>query len=75
MAGFTLTRVPENSLLTEAGLRAGDVLTQINDIPIDSMATLDRPVAEAAGREHADRGRSAQRTARFTHRELEVAAA
>ena len=40
IAGFTLTRVPENSLLTEAGLRAGDVLTQINDIPIDSMATL-----------------------------------
>jgi general secretion pathway protein C len=40
VAGFTLTRVPENSLLTEAGLRAGDVLTQINDIPIDSMATL-----------------------------------
>jgi general secretion pathway protein C len=40
VAGFTLTRVPENSLLTEAGLRAGDVLTQVNDIPIDSMATL-----------------------------------
>jgi general secretion pathway protein C len=40
VAGFTLTRVPENSLLTEAGLRAGDVLTQINDTPIDSMATL-----------------------------------
>lgn len=40
VAGFTLTRVPDNSLLTEAGLRAGDVLTQINDIPIDSMATL-----------------------------------
>lgn len=40
VAGFTLTRVPEGSLLTEAGLRAGDVLTQINDTPIDSMATL-----------------------------------
>ena len=40
VAGFTLTRVPENSLLTDAGLRAGDVLTQINDTPIDSMATL-----------------------------------
>jgi type II secretory pathway component PulC len=40
VAGFTLSRVPENSLLTEAGLRAGDVLTQINDTPIDSMATL-----------------------------------
>jgi general secretion pathway protein C len=40
VAGFTLTRVPEGSLLTEAGLRAGDVLTQINDTPITSMATL-----------------------------------
>lgn len=39
VAGFTLTRVPEG-LLTEAGLRAGDVLTQVNDTPIDSMATL-----------------------------------
>jgi type II secretion system protein C len=40
VAGFTLTRVPEGSLLTEAGLRAGDVLTQINDTPITSMTTL-----------------------------------
>jgi len=40
VAGFTLTRVPEGSLLTEAGLRAGDVLTSINETPIDSMATL-----------------------------------
>jgi general secretion pathway protein C len=40
VAGFTLTRLPEGSLLTEAGLRAGDVLTRINDTPIDSMATL-----------------------------------
>jgi type II secretion system protein C len=39
VAGFTLTRVPEG-LLTDAGLRAGDVLTQVNDIPVDSMATL-----------------------------------
>lgn len=40
VAGFTLTRVPEGSLLTEAGLREGDVLTAINDTPIDSLATL-----------------------------------
>jgi type II secretion system protein C len=40
VAGFTLTRVPEGTLLTEAGLRAGDVITAINDTPIDSMATL-----------------------------------
>lgn len=39
VAGFTLTRVPEG-LLTDAGLRAGDVLTQVNDTPVDSMATL-----------------------------------
>lgn len=40
VAGFTLTRVPEPSLLTDAGLRAGDVLTRVNDVPIDSLATL-----------------------------------
>jgi general secretion pathway protein C len=40
VAGYTLSRIPEGSLLTEAGLRPGDVLTAINDTPIDSMATL-----------------------------------
>lgn len=40
VAGFTLTRVPAGTLLTDAGLQAGDVLTRINDIPIDSFATL-----------------------------------
>ena len=38
--GFTLTRVPEGSLLTEAGLRAGDVLTHVNDVAIDRLPTL-----------------------------------
>lgn len=40
MAGFTLTRFPEGTLLSEAGLRPGDILTSINDVPIDSLATL-----------------------------------
>jgi general secretion pathway protein C len=40
VAGFTLTRVPEGTLLTDAGLRAGDVITSVNDVPIDSLATL-----------------------------------
>src|SRR5262249_21709657 len=40
LAGFTLTRMPEGSLLTDAGLRPGDVLTSVNDVPIDSLATL-----------------------------------
>jgi len=40
VAGFTLTRIPEGTLLTDAGLRAGDVITSINDVPIDSLATL-----------------------------------
>ena len=40
VGGLTLTRLPEGSLLTEAGLRAGDVLTRINDTPITSMTTL-----------------------------------
>ena len=40
ITGFSIARIPEGSLLTEAGLRAGDVLTRINDVPLDSMATL-----------------------------------
>jgi type II secretion system protein C len=40
ITGFALTRVPPNSLLSEAGLEAGDVLVRVNDVPIDSLATL-----------------------------------
>jgi type II secretion system protein C len=40
VTGFTLTRIPENSLLSDAGLQAGDVLVSVNDTRIDSMATL-----------------------------------
>jgi general secretion pathway protein C len=40
VAGLALTRVPESSLLTDAGLQAGDVLTEINGTAIDSLATL-----------------------------------
>jgi type II secretory pathway component PulC len=38
--GVQVTRLPEGSLLTDAGLRTGDVLTRINDTDIDGMATL-----------------------------------
>jgi type II secretory pathway component PulC len=40
VVGVQVTRLPEGSLLTDAGLRAGDVLTRINDTDIDGMATL-----------------------------------
>jgi type II secretion system protein C len=40
VSGFALTRIPEGSLLSDAGLRPGDVLTRLNDVPIDSFATL-----------------------------------
>jgi type II secretion system protein C len=40
VSGLALTRVPEGTLLTEAGLRPGDVLTEINDTRIDGMGTL-----------------------------------
>ncbi len=40
VTGFALTRVPAGSLLSDAGLEAGDVLVKINEIPIDSLATL-----------------------------------
>jgi type II secretion system protein C len=40
VVGFTLTRLPEGTLLSDVGLRAGDVLLQLNDVTIDSLATL-----------------------------------
>lgn len=40
VAGFTIARMPDSTLLSEAGLRAGDVLTEVNGVPIDSLATL-----------------------------------
>jgi type II secretion system protein C len=40
VAGVQVTRIAEGSLLTDAGLRAGDVITRINDTEIDGMATL-----------------------------------
>ncbi len=40
VAGLALTRIPEGSLLTDAGLRPGDVLTRINDTAIDGLPTL-----------------------------------
>lgn len=38
--GLTLSRIPEGTLLTDAGLRVGDVLVSVNDVPIDTLATL-----------------------------------
>jgi general secretion pathway protein C len=40
VAGFTLARIPEGTLLTDAGLQPGDILTSVNDTPVDSLATL-----------------------------------
>jgi general secretion pathway protein C len=40
VAGLALTRVPDSSLLTDAGLQAGDVLTEVNGTVIDSLASL-----------------------------------
>jgi type II secretion system protein C len=40
VVGVQVTRLAEGSLLTDAGLRPGDVLTRINDTDIDGMATL-----------------------------------
>jgi type II secretion system protein C len=40
VVGVQVTRLPEGSLLTDAGLRTGDILTRINDTQIDGMATL-----------------------------------
>ena len=40
VAGFTISRMPDSTVLSDAGLRAGDVLTEVNGVPIDSLATL-----------------------------------
>ena len=40
VVGVQVTRLPEGSLLTDAGLRTGDVITRINDTDIDGMGTL-----------------------------------
>ena len=38
--GFAITRMPEGTLLSDAGLKPGDIVTEINGTPIDSLATL-----------------------------------
>lgn len=40
MVGVSFSRLPPGSLLMEAGLQAGDVLTRLNGVDIDSMGTL-----------------------------------
>jgi len=40
VVGVQITRMPEGTLLSDAGLRTGDVLTRINGTDIDGMATL-----------------------------------
>jgi type II secretory pathway component PulC len=40
VTGLALTRVPEGTLLTEAGLQAGDVLTRVNDTAVDGLPAL-----------------------------------
>jgi S1-C subfamily serine protease len=39
VAGLLLSRLP-NGLLSEVGLRPGDVLQSLNEVPVDSVATL-----------------------------------
>jgi general secretion pathway protein C len=38
--GFSLEEIPSGTLLDAVGLRPGDVLTHVNRVPLDSMATL-----------------------------------
>ena len=55
VVGFSLTRFPEDSLLGAAGLRPGDVVTEINDVAIDSLQALITlwPAARMASQLHA----------------------
>ena len=38
--GVALSRIPEGTLLTAAGLEEGDILTEVDGVAIDSLATL-----------------------------------
>lgn len=38
--GMRITRLPDGTLLSEAGLLPGDVLLSVNEVPVDSMAAL-----------------------------------
>jgi type II secretory pathway component PulC len=38
--GISITRMAEGTLLTDVGLRVGDVLVSVNGVPVDSLATL-----------------------------------
>jgi general secretion pathway protein C len=38
--GFKLTRIPEESPLTEIGLRPDDIVLEINGVPLNSVSTL-----------------------------------
>jgi len=40
VVGYTLTRIPSGTLLSDVGLLPGDVLTSLNDTPVTSLATL-----------------------------------
>jgi len=40
VVGVQVARLAEGSLLTDAGLRAGDIITQVNGTEIDGMGTL-----------------------------------
>jgi type II secretory pathway component PulC len=40
VTGLALTKVPEGTLLTDAGLQAGDVLTRVNDTVVDGLPSL-----------------------------------
>jgi len=38
--GLQITHLPDGTLLSEAGLLAGDILRSINDVPLDGLETL-----------------------------------
>lgn len=62
VTGLAITRLPEGTVLSEAGLRAGDVLTKINDTPIDGLPTLMSlwPRLQGASEVHAEVLRNGQ---------------
>ena len=47
--GVLVLRVPQGTPAAEAGLRSGDVVRQINDVPVRDAVVLRRALSTASG--------------------------
>jgi serine protease Do len=69
--GVLVTRVDDGSPAAKAGLRAGDVITSVNDRPVGSPMELRRELARAADGDDVSIGYTRDRKSATTKAELE----